>query len=148
MQFGPPSNWTSKTNSDALNYCFYNEDLPAAGKLFVMVINKGATGTSYGTCTYDGQTLVSAPTITTQPTGKLNDCKGNNYTFSCSATANVNNTTLSYQWKKNGTAISGATSSSYSISSVTNANNGDYMVVVTETYANGNAVQQESNVAK
>jgi hypothetical protein len=55
---------------------------------------------------------------------------------------------LSYQWKKNGTAISGATSSSYSLSSVTNASNGDYMVVVKETYSNGNAVEQESNVAK
>ncbi|MFM2254601.1 MAG: hypothetical protein RLZZ47_90 [Bacteroidota bacterium] len=148
VEFGPPSEWTTKTNSYALDYCFYNQDLPAAGKLFVMVINKGNTTNSYGTCTYDGQTLVVAPAIVTQPVSKLNICKGDNYTFSCSATAQGNNTTLSYQWKKDGTNISGATTSSYSLSGVSNANNGDYTVVVTETYSNGNAISQESSKAK
>ncbi len=147
VEFGPPSDWTTKTNSYALDYCFYKQDLPAAGKLFVMVINKGNTTNSYGTCTYDGQTLVVAPAIVTQPVSKLNICKGDNYTFSCSATAQGNNTTLSYQWKKDGTNISGATTSSYSLSGVSNANNGDYTVVVTETYSNGNAISQESSKA-
>jgi hypothetical protein len=91
--------------------------------------------------------LLSPPSIVTQPVSKLNICKGDNYTFSCSATAQGNNTTLSYQWKKDGTNISGATTSSYSLSGVSNANNGDYTVVVTETYNNGNAISQESSKA-
>jgi hypothetical protein len=146
VQFGPPTNWETKNNGEYLRYCFYKNDMPTA-QVFVLYFKNGSSGNTYGTCTYDGDKLLSPPSIVTQPASKLNICKGDNYTFSCSATAQGNNTTLSYLWKKDGTNISGATTSSYSLSGVSNANNGDYTVVVTETYNNGNAISRESSKA-
>jgi len=52
---------------------------------------------------------------------------GGSVTFSVTATGTA---PLSYQWRKNGIPISGATGSSYTISSVTTADAGSYDVVV------------------
>ncbi|MFM6953329.1 MAG: immunoglobulin domain-containing protein, partial [Bacteroidota bacterium] len=147
VEFGPPSEWVATSKSTyELQYCFYKNNLPAQG-FYQITFKNNSTGGVYGKCSYDGQTTLTPPTIVTQPASKLNICKGSNYTFSCSATAAGNNTTLSYQWKKNGSNISGETSSSLTLSNVTNANNGDYTVVVTETYTNGGSVPNESSVA-
>jgi hypothetical protein len=72
-------------------------------------------------------TAGTLPTITTQP-GSAAVTTGGSALFSVTATAGTS--TISYQWQFNGTAISGATSSSYSIGSVTSANAGTYTVVV------------------
>ncbi|MBI3258261.1 MAG: immunoglobulin domain-containing protein [Ignavibacteriae bacterium] len=53
-------------------------------------------------------------------------CKGSPVILSCNATG----TTLSYQWKRNGTVISGATSASLSIAAVNAADTGNYTVTV------------------
>jgi hypothetical protein len=148
VEFGPPSNWDAKSNSYSLDYCFYKNNLAPANKIMVMVIRKQGSSSNYGTCIYDDQKLVSGPKINTHPSGVLNICKGENHTFSTSAAGSRSNTKLSYQWKKNGTAISGATSSSLALSSLTSSNDGDYTVVVTETDVHGNAMKLESNVAK
>jgi glucose/arabinose dehydrogenase len=73
--------------------------------------------------TYAGS---SAPVITNQPQS-VTVAQGNTATFYVSVTGS---TPLSYQWRKNGANISGASSSSYSISSVTTASAGTYSVVV------------------
>ncbi len=148
VEFGPPSNWDAKSNSYSLDYCFYKNNLAPANKIMVMVIRKQGSSSNYGTCVYDNEKLVSGPKINTHPSGVLNICKGENHTFSISAAGSRSNTSLSYQWKKNGTAISGATSSSLALSSLTSSNDGDYTVVVTETDVHGNAMKLESNVAK
>ncbi len=63
----------------------------------------------------------STPVISVQPT-LLKRCTGESASFSVTATG----VDLQYQWYLNGIAISGATSSTYSIASVANSNYGSY----------------------
>jgi len=75
--------------------------------------------------------LIPSPVITSQP-ASVTVCPGQLFdsaTFSVSATGSG----LSYQWKKNGVSIPGATASSYHIASVTTAHFGAYTVVVTNS---------------
>lgn len=74
----------------------------------------------------------TAPSITSQPSGQTVTA-GATATFNVSATGTGS---LTYQWRRNGTNISGATSASYTTPATTvsggSANNGDlYSVVVT-----------------
>ena len=68
---------------------------------------------------------ISAPVITTQPQSQ-HICT--NSVLLLSVTASY---ATSYQWKVNGAAIPGATSSSYSVASASSANAGNYSVTVT-----------------
>lgn len=65
------------------------------------------------------------PAISIQPTNQI-VCAGNNVTFNVTATG----TALTYQWRKAGVNIAGATSSSYTITGVVTGNAGNYDVVV------------------
>lgn len=67
------------------------------------------------------------PTITTQPAGATVNA-GASVTFSVTATGTP---PLTYQWQLGGTAIAGATGSTYNIGSATTAQAGIYTVVVT-----------------
>jgi len=68
-------------------------------------------------------------TITTQPVSvTLNPAS--TATFSVAVSQDVQGS-ISYSWRKNGTTIPNATSSSYSISNVTNASEGNYDCVIT-----------------
>lgn len=80
-----------------------------------------------------------APTITVQPKSDTVTA-GQSVTFSVTATGTV---PLAYQWYKNDTAISGATSPSYSILTVQTANAGTYTVKV----SNGTLPNATSNGA-
>jgi sugar lactone lactonase YvrE len=71
----------------------------------------------------------AALTIGTQPVSQTG-IPGGVVTFSVGATSP---TTISYQWKFNGTAIPGATASSYTISPVQASNQGSYTVTLTNT---------------
>ncbi|WP_158085363.1 PQQ-dependent sugar dehydrogenase [Niastella vici] len=70
-----------------------------------------------------------APVITTQPQS-ITISQGGTATFSVTATGNP---APSYQWRKNGTNISGATAATYSISNVQPSHAGTYSVVVTNS---------------
>lgn len=70
-----------------------------------------------------------APTITTQPATTTTVAEGGSATLSVTATG----TALSYQWKKDGTAISGATSSSLVLNPVGVNDGGTYTVDVRST---------------
>ena len=70
------------------------------------------------------------PTITTQPASQTVTA-GQTATFTVAATGTA---PMTYQWKKNGAAISGATSSSYTTPATTTSNNGaQFTVVVTNS---------------
>lgn len=77
------------------------------------------------------RTPVQPPVITAQPASAA-ACSGQPVTFSVSATGAA----LTYQWRKNGTDIAGATASSYGIASTTPTNAGTYDVVVRNSAGN------------
>ncbi|MBL7975627.1 MAG: immunoglobulin domain-containing protein, partial [Candidatus Kapabacteria bacterium] len=70
-------------------------------------------------------TINPATTITTQPNG-VTVCEGTPATLSVVAIG----TSLTYQWRKNGTDVFGATNASYNIPSVVTGDAGTYTVVV------------------
>jgi len=71
-----------------------------------------------------------APSITMQPSSRT-VAPGQSATF---ATAATGSTPLHYQWQKNGAAISGATSTSYTTPATTTADSGStFRVVVTDS---------------
>ena len=68
---------------------------------------------------------ISGPVIMTQPVSQ-HVCTGSNILLSVTASY-----ASTYQWNLNGTAIPGATNSSYTVSSAASANAGNYSVTVT-----------------
>ena len=73
--------------------------------------------------------LVTLPVILTQPQNQT-IAQGSNATFTVFAFTN----SPAYQWRFNGTNISGATLSAYTVSSVQATNTGNYDVVLTNNY--------------
>ena len=76
-------------------------------------------------------TAAVAPTITTQPTSKTVTA-GQTASFSVVAAGTA---PLSYQWQKNGAAISGATSANYTTPATTSADNGEQFTVAVSNSA-------------
>ncbi|MDT8998945.1 M64 family metallopeptidase [Paucibacter sp. APW11] len=75
---------------------------------------------------YTGGSTDTAPAISSQPASQTVTA-GQSATFSVAASGG----NLSYQWRKNGTAISGATAASYTTPATTTADNGaQYSVVI------------------
>jgi hypothetical protein len=93
------------------------------------VIGSCGTGTVSGSGIVTIGTCNTPTVITTQPLAQTK-CTGSAVTFSVSATGGG---TLTYQWKKDGQNIGGATSSSYVISNLKTADLGNYSVEVTGT---------------
>lgn len=81
----------------------------------------------------------TSPSITSQPNGQQK-CEGESVTFSVTAAG----TGLTYQWRKNGSNISGATYSSYTISSVSTSDAADYTCYITGTC--GNVISDEATL--
>ena len=90
------------------------------GALFTVVVSNSAGSATSNAATLSVNPAPVAPSITTQPTSQTVTA-GQTATFTVTATGTA---PLSYQWKKNGTAISGATSSSYSTPAETTSDNG------------------------
>jgi len=92
------------------------------GAQFTVTVNN-----SVGTVTSTAATLTvnTPPSITTQPLSQTVTV-GQTATFSIAVTGTA---PLTYQWNKNGTAISGATSSSYTTSATTSSDNGAQFTV-------------------
>ena len=80
------------------------------------------------TITSNAATLgVNTPASVTSQPAPVTICPGSPATFTVAATG----TSLSYQWRKNGNSIGGATGNSYSIASVVAGDAGNYDCVVT-----------------
>lgn len=128
-------NGNNVNGATSSTYSIPNAQPTASGTYDVVV-----TG-SCGTVTSNSATLTvnGRPQITTQPATQ-SICAFEPATFSVVATG----ADLTYQWKKNGTDISGATTSSYTIGSVSQADTGTYSVVVsgscTPSVTSNNAV--------
>jgi hypothetical protein len=86
--------------------------------------------------------VLVAPTFTTQPVAATVNLT-QPFTLTALATGTPSPT---YQWYKDNIAITGATSTSYSVSSAVGASGGDYKVVATSTL-NGESRSVDSNIA-
>ena len=121
-QIGIASRWDGTGASANFNNA-HGLAIDTSGNLYVAdtvnnTIRKGVYASS----------LISAPSITTQPTSQT-------VTIGGSATLSVlaSGSSLSYQWYLNGLAISGATSSTLTLNSITASNAGNYTCAISNS---------------
>jgi len=113
-------NWTAPTVTTTTTVTMYGASISGG--------YGGSTGTTVLTITVNPAAV--APSITTQP-GNQTVIAGQTAAFNVSATGTA---PLSYQWRKNGANITGATSSSYTTPATTTADSGStFSVVVTNS---------------
>ncbi len=104
---------------------YYPDPGFAGTSTFTYAAYDGAKNSTLATGTVVVVALVP-PSIATQPSSQTVTA-GANVSFSVTAAGTV---PLTYQWKKNGVDIGGATGSTFSLSAVTAANAGSYSVLV------------------
>ncbi len=121
-------NGAAISGATGASYSISSAQTTHAGTYSVQVTN------SFGNVASTGALLTvgNLPVITTQPIAKT-IAVGGSAAFSIAATSTA---PLTYQWLKNGTAISGATDASYSISSAQTTHAGTYSVQVTNSFGN------------
>ena len=128
------------TGSGTLSYQWKNAGVNISGATSASYTITGLTAANTGSYTVDViggcGTLASNPatitvnpatTITTQPQA-VTQCAGTNATFNVTPAGTG---PFTYVWKQNGTAISGATSSTYTSNNITASSAGNYTVEVT-----------------
>src|SRR5437763_12550883 len=104
-----------------------------SGAQFVVVVSNSAGSATSNAATLTVSATAVAPTITTPPANETVTV-GQTATFTVVATGT---TPLGYQWQKNGTAIRGATSASYTTPATTSTDNGaQFRVVVSNVAGN------------
>ena len=99
-----------------------------AGSYTVIVTNTAGSATS-SAATLTVNSAATVPTITTQPTSQ-SVTVGATATFSVAASGTGS---LTYQWSKNGSVVSGATGATLSLSNVQSGDAGSYTAVVTNS---------------
>lgn len=128
----------SATSNRTIRYYWYKNDTMLSNKTNTLTISS-ANATSAGTysclvndgrtkirCTPFTLTVNQIVRITTQPSNQILDA-GTSASLKVAATGTA---PMTYQWYKNGTAISGATASTLTYSSSTTSNTGNYYCVV------------------
>lgn len=121
-------NGTAITGATGATLTLSSVTTSSAGSYTVVVKNSAGSVTS-NPATLTVLTPATAPTITTQPVSQTVTV-GANVTFSVVATGTA---PLSYQWRKDGNPISGATSATLTLNSVSTSDAGTYTVVVSNT---------------
>jgi PKD repeat protein len=128
-----PLTWLWKHGNDSVGktaqLAISNAKPVDSGSYTCMVSNTWGTATSQTIHLSVAEAADSAPKITLPP-ASISVALGNSATFSVTATGKPAPT---FQWKKNGDTIQGATSSTYMIPSVTMADTGSYTVVITNS---------------
>ena len=120
------SSGTSNLNNNAATYTIPNAPLSAAGAYYVVVSNSLGKVTSSNAFVQ----VVSKPGIAIQPLGTTNQV-GTEYTFTVTASPTNLVAVMFYQWYTNSVAITGATNSSYYITSLRTNDTASYTVVIT-----------------
>ncbi|HWA28132.1 MAG TPA: immunoglobulin domain-containing protein [Lacunisphaera sp.] len=119
---------TNIAGATAGSYTLSSVTAASAGTYRVVVANSAGTVTSSGAVlTISGAT--SAPTFTTQPASQTVTA-GGSVTFTAAASGSPAPT---FQWRKDGANLAGATSGTYTIANATTANAGTYSVVATNS---------------
>lgn len=115
------------TNSTTLSFI---SSIGDTGSIFVCEANNGVGGVvSSNGAVLTVTTLATAPAISTQPASQ-SVTEGQAVTFSVVATGT---NPISYQWRRNGTAIVGATNASYTFSTVLADSGASFDVVVSNS---------------
>ena len=96
------------------------------GAQFSVVVTDSTSSATSGAATLTVTAAAVAPAISTQPVNQTVTA-GQTATFSVAATGT---STLTYQWKKSGASISGATSSTYTTAATTTSDSGSQFTVV------------------
>ncbi|HEU5080685.1 MAG TPA: DUF4082 domain-containing protein [Opitutaceae bacterium] len=126
-------NGASISGANSATYSIASAASADAGTYTVVVSNSaGSTTSKAATLTVSSATTAptaTAPSITSQP-ASITVATGASASFSVSTSGTA---PFTYQWRKNGVNISGATSATYTISSVTTLSAGSYSVAVTNS---------------
>jgi len=96
---------------------------------YTVIVANSAGNVTSNSATLAVNPAPNAPAITTQPVNQT-VVLADSATFSIAASGNP---TPTYQWKKNGSNIAGATSATYSIAVTTLADAGSYSAVATNS---------------
>jgi hypothetical protein len=131
-------NGASISGATAASYSIAATTAADAGSFTVVVTNSAGSATSAAAILTVSAAAAVAPSIVTQP-ANITVGVGGNATFTVVASGTA---PLTYQWRKNGVAISGASAASYALTSVSAADAGSYSVVITNS-----AGSTASNVA-
>ncbi len=121
-------NGTAVPGATAASLTIPNVQVADAGDFSVVATNSVGTSTS-NTATLRVTAAAVAPVFTLQPAGQT-VAAGSTVTFTSIASGSP---TPSYQWRKNGTAITGATTANFSLASAQATDAGDYTVVATNS---------------
>ena len=119
-------NGTAIPGATSASYTTPSQSTSDNGATFSVVISNGSGNVTSRAARLTVTAGASAPAITTQPQDQSIHA-GQTATFSVVATGSA---PLSYQWRRNGTAIPGATSASYTTPSQSTSDNGATFSVV------------------
>ena len=103
---------------------------PADAGAYSVLIGNAIGSTASGPAQLTVTALTTPPSIATQPISRTIP-PGNPATFTVVATGA---SPLAYQWRKNGTALAGATTATFTVAGAQLADNGAYTVVVTNAF--------------
>ena len=122
---------TAISGATSASYSIASTATSDAGSYDVVVSNSaGSVTSSAATLTVNTASGGTAPAITTQPASQ-SVTAGSSVSFTVVASGSG---TLAYQWAKDGTSISGATSATYTLASVATGDAGSYTVTVSNAY--------------
>ncbi len=136
---GATQTFTVTATGDGISYQWRKDTAPIGGATIASYSIASAVAADSGSydCVVTGSCgavtsaaavllVETAPVITLDPSG-ASPCEGDAVTLSVAASGSP---TLSYQWRKNGVDVGGATASSYSIASAILGDSGSYTCVV------------------
>ena len=112
-----------------------------SGSEFTVVVSNSAGNATSNAATLTVTAAAVAPSITTQPTSQTVTA-GQTATFSVTSSGAA---PLSYQWRKNGTAFSGATSATFATPATATSDTGSQFTVVVSNSA-GNATSNAATL--
>src|SRR6516162_6547971 len=118
-------NGTSISGATSATYTTATTTTSDSGSQVSVAVSNSTGSVTSNTATLTVNAAAVAPSITTQPASQTVTV-GQTATFSVTASGTA---PLSYQWRKNGTSISGATSATYTTATTTTSDSGSQVSV-------------------